>query len=36
MGFKEKIKIHEETFPGDCEKAFEMGARFAKIAGEGK
>ena len=27
---KEKLKRRQEIFPKDCQKAFEMGARFAK------
>jgi len=30
---EEKARIRREVFPGVCEKAFEMGVRFAKAAG---
>jgi hypothetical protein len=30
---EEKVKRREEVFPRDCDKAFEMGARFAKKSG---
>jgi multimeric flavodoxin WrbA len=30
---EEKARIKREVFPGECEKAFEMGARFAHAAG---
>jgi len=30
---EEKARIRREVFPGECEKAFEMGVRFAKAAG---
>lgn len=30
---KEKARIKKEVFPVDCEKAFEMGVRFAKPSG---
>ena len=28
--WEEKIKIHKEVFPLDCEKAYQMGVKFAK------
>jgi multimeric flavodoxin WrbA len=30
---KERARRHEEVFPKDCEKAFEMGARVARVLG---
>ena len=30
---EEKARIRREVFPGECERAFEMGVRFAKAAG---
>jgi hypothetical protein len=33
---EEKAKRREEVFPQDCEKAFEMGARFIKRQKTGK
>jgi len=30
---EEKAKRREEVFPRDCDKTFEMGARFAKKSG---
>ena len=32
---QEKARIREEVFPEDCEKAFEMGVRFARPSGNG-
>jgi hypothetical protein len=32
---KSKAKRHQEEFPKDCLKAFEMGARFARQINEG-
>jgi len=33
VDLQEKARIRREIFPGECEKAFEMGARFAKAPG---
>jgi multimeric flavodoxin WrbA len=32
---QEKARIRKEVFPKDCEKAFEMGVRFARPSGNG-
>jgi hypothetical protein len=36
LSVDKKLKHRKEVFPKDCEKAFEMGAQFAKESGDRK